>query len=139
MVTPPEAPRRYDLLLLAILLLIAGGIATALSGHSFAVLVLGLLMIVASVPLIRRSNVNPLMTTDPTRDVGRRRIGPLAWTWGIPSLLALCISLYLLHTDTLEGGHQIWPWTVAHGVLFAAAIVVLSWANALGARDSGPP
>jgi len=133
---PSPSPRRgrYELLVLAIVLLIVGGITSAMSGRSLAVLAFGLLMIVASVPLVRHSNVNPLIRTRPANDVGRRRIG-LAWTWGILSLLALCSSLYLLHTDALEGKHQVWPWTVTHGVLFAAGIVVLSWANALGARE----
>jgi hypothetical protein len=125
MTASPKVPRRYDLFLLAVLLLIAAGTASAMSGHSLVVLVFGLVMIVASVLLVRRSNVNPLITTGPARDVSRGRVGPLAWTWGVLSLLALCISLYLLHTDALEGEPQVWPWTVAHGVLFAAAIVVL--------------
>jgi hypothetical protein len=125
---------RYESLVLAILLLIVGGLANAVFGRSLAVLAFGLLMIVASVPLVRHSNVNPLIRTRPANDVGRRRVG-LAWTWGVLSLLALCSSLYLLHTDALEGKHQVWLWTVAHGVLFAAAIVVLSWANALGSQN----
>ncbi|MGH8317807.1 MAG: hypothetical protein ACREUL_07495 [Steroidobacteraceae bacterium] len=108
-----------------------------MSGHSLAVLAFGLVIVVASVPLVRRSNVNPLMTTGPARDVGRRRVGPVAWTSGVLSLLALCVSLYLLHTDALEGEHQVWLWTVSHGILFAAAIIVLSWANELGARGAG--
>jgi hypothetical protein len=138
MATSPSPLRsRYELLVLAVLLLIVGGIASAVFGHSLAVLAFGLLMIVASVPLVRRSNVNPLMTTASAKHMGRRRVGALAWICGLLSLLALCIALYLLHTDALDGEHQVWPWTVAHGVLFAAAIIALSWANALGARDSG--
>ena len=132
--SPSPPRRRYELTVLAILLLIVGGITSTMSGHSPVVLLLGLLMIVISVPLVRHSNFNPLMTTGPARSAGRRRTGALAWAWGLLSLLALCFSLYLLHSDALEGKHQLGPWTVAHAVLFAAAIVVLSWANALGSR-----
>lgn len=125
------------MLLLAILLLITGGIASAMSGQSLLILTLGLVVIAGSVLLVRRSNVNPLMPTGPAKDIGRRRVGTLAWTWGILSLLALVAALYLLRGDALEGKHQVWPWTLAHGFLFALAIVVLSWANALSARGPG--
>ena len=123
--------------MLAIILLVVGGIASAMSGHSLLILALGLVVIVISVLLVRRSNINPLMPTGVARDRGRRRVGTLAWTWGVLSLLSLCIALYFLHRDALEGEHQLWLWTVAHGILFAVAIVVLSWANALSARGPG--
>lgn len=131
MATSPRVPRkRCGLFVLAVVLLAVGGIATALSNHSALLFACGLLMVVGSVPLVRHSNIRPRMAMGSARDMDGRRVGPLAWILGLVAILALGLSLYLLHSDAIKVPHRAWVWTVAHGILFAVAIVVLSWAIA---------
>ena len=90
MAISPCLPRkRYGLFVLAVVLLAVGGIATALSNHSALLFACGLLMAVGSIPLVRHSNIHPRLAIGSARDMDGRRVGPLAWTLGLVSVLAL--------------------------------------------------
>lgn len=124
MTTLPGTPRkRYSLFVLAIVLLALGALAIAFSGYNFLINAFGLLMILAAVRLVRASNVHAqTMPTGPARDPNARRVGPLAWVFGVVSLFAVGASYYLLHLDAVDGGHQGWPvYLFSAAVLFCAA------------------
>lgn len=124
MVTSLSAPRkRYSLFILAIVLLIAGGIAIVISGQSFPVLAFGLIILMAGVGLARASNIHAqAMPTGAGANPDRRRVGALGWISGGVSLLLVGFSYYLLHRDALQGYHEVWPvYLFAGAALFCAA------------------
>jgi hypothetical protein len=126
---PQKVPqKRYSLFILAILLLLSGGIAVLVEPHDFAIRCLGLAAIMASVYLGRISHVHDRAAFSvgggQEADVkATKRPGRLAWAVGVALLLLAGVSYLLMYIDALHGGHEAWPVYVFGGVTVACAIV----------------
>lgn len=113
--TAPKTPQRRPIvLILAILLLAFAGATFIFAPDSFAIRSSGLLAILISVPLIRRSKVRsrtaPVVSgkgwvsTKPSNRPSR-----VVWIAGIVSLAAVGASYFCMYIDALHGGHHVWP------------------------------
>lgn len=120
--------RRYGLFALAIAVFLAGGAAIFAGFNNPLALAFAGLMIVASVRLVKASNVHgearltdvSLGNADPD---GAKRPGPLAWTVGIGSAAAVGISFFYLYKDAVNGYHGIVPvYAFAASALVAAVV-----------------
>lgn len=120
-VTYPKGPRKsYSLFVLAILLLLFGGVAFALGGHDFTIRTLGLLAIVASTYLVRMSNVRDATGPAPGLKIDQDP-GRMLWVISIALVPLLVASFFLLHVDALNGGHDAWPVYLFAGVVLVCA------------------
>lgn len=120
--------RRYGLFALAIALFLAGGAAIFVGFNNPLALAFAGLMIVASVRLVKASNVHggtrhadgSLGNADPD---GTKRPGLLAWTLGVGSAAAVGISFFYLYKDAVNGYHGIVPvYAFAASALVAAVV-----------------
>lgn len=123
-----EAPRkRYSLFILAILLLLSGGVALYMGSHNLVIRSLGLTAIVASTYLSRISRVHSRSGSSVASGQGAdskatRRPGRLLWTVSIALLLLAVVSYLDLYMDALHGYHEILPVYVFAGVGVACTI-----------------
>jgi len=122
------ARKRYGLFVLAILLLLLGGVGIYVGSQSYLIRALGLVAIVASVYLVRISHVHdrsgfPEASGQRTDPKIAKSPGRLLWIVSLILVPLLGASLFLLHMDAVNGGHQAWPADVFAGVGLACAII----------------
>jgi hypothetical protein len=132
------ARKRYGLFVLAILLLLLGGVGIYAGSHNYPIRALGLVAIMASVYLARISHVHD--QSDLSEVGGRGKDfktanGPtrLLWIVSLALVPLLGAAFFLLHIDAVNGGHEAWPADVFAGVGLACAVV---WGY-LAAKISG--
>ncbi len=113
--------KRYGLLALAILLLLCAGVALYIGRNNFVIRSVGLVLILASVFLVKISNVHSRteLTAANGKDANTEATnhpGPLMWTVGVALLVAFGISYLYLYKDALDGYHAVLPVYVFAGV-----------------------
>lgn len=114
---------------LAVVFIAIAGTAFLLRPDSFAIHTLGLLAIVVSLWLVRRSNAGVrraqgLTFVNWSRTAANRRVGPLAWTLTGASLFACGLFYFLMYVDAVHGGKEAWPAYGFAGAGLAAAVAV---------------
>jgi hypothetical protein len=119
--------KRYGLLVLAIMVLLSGGVALFMGSNSFAVRSFGAVACIVSVYLVRISNVHTHSALAVTNDRGTdsratKRPGPLMWTVGVALLAVMGISFLSLYIDALRGYHEILPVYIFAGIAVACAV-----------------
>jgi len=122
--TAPQ--KRYGLFSLAIFLLLLGGAFFFLGFGNFVIRSLGLLACIASVSLIRISDVRdrPFSVLGSGQVAGSRRgPGRLTWSIGVLSLLLAGASFLYLYNDALHGYHELLPVYVFAGTALACTLV----------------
>jgi hypothetical protein len=120
--------KRYGLYVLAILLLLLGGVGIYVGSHSYPIRVLGLVALTASVYLARISRVHDRSDLSEARGRGKdlktaKGPGRLLWIVSLALVPLLGAAYFLLHLDAVNGGHEAWPADVFAGVVLACAIV----------------
>jgi len=121
--------RRYGLFVLAIALFLVAGAAIFVGFNNPLALAFAGLMIVASVRVVKASNVHGgtrhadvgLGNADPD---GAKRPSPLAWTVGAGSAAAFGISFFYLHKDAVNGYHGIVP---VYAFAASALVATVVW------------
>lgn len=121
-------PKKYGLFVLAILLLLLGGVGIYLGSNNYPIRVLGLISIMANVYLVRISRVrNGSSLPDARGQKKNYKIekgpGLLLWIVSLALVPLLGASGLLLHIDAVNGGHEAWPVDIFAGVALACAIV----------------
>ena len=116
------------LFVLAILLLLLGGVGIYIGSNNYPIRVLGLASIMASVYLARISRVRNGPSLSETRGLGtncktQKGPGRLLWIISLALVPLLGASAFLLHIDAVNGGHEAWPADIFAGVVLACAIV----------------
>jgi hypothetical protein len=119
---------RYGLFALAILLLVTGGAALFVGMKNFGIRSLGVVACIASVYLIRISNVRmrpPLaMTSGGAQDPKAGRKGTrLMWILGAALVPVAGASFFYLYQDGLHGYHDTLPVYVFAGVAVLCTVV----------------
>ena len=120
--------KRYGLFVLAILLLLLGVVGNYLGSHNFPIRVLGLISVMASIYLARISRVHNGSRLPEAGGPGKnykieKGPGRLLWIVSLAFVPLLGASVFLLHIDAVNGGHEAWPADVFAGVGLASAIV----------------
>ncbi len=112
--------KRYGLFVLAILMLLSGGVAFAMGSNSFTVRTLGALACMASVYLVRISNVHTRSVSVLTSDSkATKRPGLLMWSIGAVLLGAAVVSYLYVYT------HREIP--ALYAFAGVAAVCILFW------------
>ena len=120
--------KRYGLFVLAILLLLLGVVGVYLGSNNYPIRVLGLTSIMTSVYLARISRVRNGSRLPESGGMGNnykieKGPGRLLWIVSLAFVPLLGASVFLLHIDAVNGGHEAWPADVFAGVVLACAIV----------------
>ena len=120
--------KRYGLFVLAILLLLLGGVGIYLGSNNYPIRVLGLISIMVSVYFVKISRVYNGSSLHEARGPGKNykiENGPgrLLWIVSLAAVALLGASGFLLHIDAVNGGHEAWPVDIFAGVALACAIV----------------
>jgi hypothetical protein len=130
MTSSQQGPRkaRRGLFALAILLLVAAIAAFSMGGKDFTIRSLGVVALIASVYLVRASNVHSrsavVVTSSQGTDSKAKRIGGrLMWIIGAALLPIAVASVFYLKQDALHGYHEVLPVYVFGGVAVLCAIV----------------
>jgi hypothetical protein len=134
------APKRYGLFVLAILLLMLGGVGIYFGSHNFPIRALGLATIMASTYFVRISHVHDRSglphATGQGIELKTEGPGRLLWIVSLALVPLLGAAFVLMHIDFVNGGHEAWPVDVFAGVGLVCAIV-WSYLAAFGWR-AGP-
>jgi hypothetical protein len=130
MTASQQGPRkvRRGLFALAVLLLLAAGAAFFMGGKDFTIRSLGVVALIASVYLVRTSNVHSpstvVITSSQGPDSKAKKIGGrLMWIIGAALLPIAVASVFYLQQDARHGYHEVLPVYVFAGVALACAIV----------------
>jgi len=121
-------PRRYGLLIFALLLLFSGGATLFWGMHNFILHFVGLVMIVASTYFFRISRFyvrsSSSVASGPSTDF-KTSNGPgrLLWVVSIALLLLAGASYLNLYRDALNGYHEVAPVYIFAGVGVLCAVV----------------
>ena len=120
--------KRYGLFVLAILLLLLGGVGIYLGSDNYLIRVLGLVSIMVSVYLVRVSRIHNGSSLPEVRGPEKnfkteKGPGRLLWIVSVALVPLLAASGFLLHIDAANGGHEAWPADIFAGVVLACAIV----------------
>jgi uncharacterized YccA/Bax inhibitor family protein len=120
--------KRYGLFIFAILLLTAGGVGLFLGLHNPMVRSLGVAAVMASVYLVRASNVH----TRPASSVASAQVaastmanrpGRLAWIVALALVPLLGVSYLYLESDAIHGANDVTPVYVFAAVCVVCAVV----------------
>jgi hypothetical protein len=127
-VSQKAARKRYGLFVLAILLLLLGGVGIYVGSYNYPIRALGVMAIIASAYLVQISHVHdrsglPEANGRRTDLRTTRGPGPLLWMVSLALVPLLGAAFFLLHIDAVNGGHEAWPADVFAGVGLACAIV----------------
>ena len=131
------ARKRYGILVLAILLLLLGGVGIYAGSHNYPIRALGLVAVMASTYLVRISRVHDRSNLPEANDRGSdlktaKGPGRLLWIVSLALVPLLGAALFLMHIDAVNGGHEAWPADVFAGVALVCCVV---WSY-LGAKIS---
>jgi uncharacterized protein (UPF0333 family) len=134
--------KRYGLFVLAILLLLLGGVGIYLGSHNYSIRVLGDVAIIASVYLVRISNVHirsglPVARGQMENLKTVKGPGRLLWIVSIALVPLLGASFFLVYIDAAHGGNEAWPADLFAGVgLICAGVWGCLAAKIFGGRTS---
>lgn len=123
------AGKRYVLFVLAIPLLLLGGLGIYVGSHNYPIRALGVVAIMASAYLVRISHVHrkPGLLVEaggPGTDFTiAKGPGRLLWIISLALVPLLGGALFLMHIDAVNGGHEAWPADVFGGVGLVCAVV----------------
>jgi hypothetical protein len=122
------ARKRYVLFVLAILLLLLGGLGIYVGSHNYPLRALGVVAIMVSVYLVRISHVHDRSglpdVSGPRTDLKiAKGPGRLLWISSLALVPLQGAAFYLLHIDAVNGGHEAWPAYVCGGVVLVCAVV----------------
>ena len=120
--------KRYGLYALAILLLLVGGVALFVGMNNFGVRCLGLVACIASVYLIRISNVRarpslPMTGGDANDSEAGEKGTRLMWIIGAALVPVAGASFFYLYQDGLHGYHDTLPVYIFAGVAVICTVV----------------
>jgi hypothetical protein len=120
--------KRYGLFVLAILLLLFGGVGIYLGSHNYPIRVLGSVAILASAYLVRISHVHDRSGLPEASDSGKDIKTPkaparLLWIVSVALVPLLAASFFLLHNDAVNGGREAWPADLFASVVLVCAVV----------------
>jgi hypothetical protein len=120
--------KRYVFLVLAILLLLLGGVGIYVGSHNYPIRALGVVAVMASAYLVRISHVHdrsglPEASGRGTGFKTAKGPGPLLWIISLTLVPLLGAAFFLLHIDAVNGGHEAWPADVFAGVGLTCAVV----------------
>jgi hypothetical protein len=124
-----EAPKkRYYLFILAIVILVFGGVALFAGASNFPIRSVGIAACMASVYLVRISNVSirSFLGVTNRREVGSKaykRPKLMMWIIGGALLVAVGAAFVALYGDAIRGYHEILPVYIFSG----AAIICISF------------
>src|SRR5208337_3450144 len=121
------ARKRYVLFVLAILLLLLGGLGIYVGSHNYPIRALGVVAIMGSAYLVRISHHDRSglpEASGPRTDLKiPKGPGRPLWIISIALVPLLAAAFFLLHIDAVNGGHEAWPADVFAGVGLACAVV----------------
>jgi hypothetical protein len=120
--------KRYGLFVLAILILLLGGVGIYVGSHNYPIRALGLVAVMASAYLVRISHVHDRSDSPEASGRGKnlktvKAQGRLLWIVSLALVPLLGAAFFLLHIDAVNGGHEAWPADVFAGVVLACAVV----------------
>src|SRR5882672_2351583 len=121
--SPHVGRKKYGLFVLAIILILLGGVGVYLGSNNYLIRVLGSVSLLVSVYLVRISRVHhesSLPKANATEYGGPNR---LLWIVSLALVPLLGASAFLLHIDAVNGGHEAWPADVFAGVALVCAAV----------------
>ena len=118
--------QRYGRLILAIVLVLLGGVALWFGSQSFAIYFVGLVAIMASVYLVRSSQIRArsrLSATGRPELQFKKASGPKRWAWGVGAglFVALAVSYLWMYNDAIHGGKSGLRAYVFGGIALVAA------------------
>ena len=122
------ARKRHGLFVLAILLLLLGGVGIYVGSHNYPIRALGVVALMASAYLVRISHVHdrsrlPEASGQGTGFKTAKGPGSVLWIISLALVPLLGAAFLLLHIDGVNGGHEAWPADVFAGVGLACAVV----------------
>lgn len=122
---PGYLPKRNGLFILAILLLLSGGIAIFVGTHDYTIRSLGLAAVIGSTYLVRISNIHasPVISKRDSDFKTVERPGRLLWTISVALIPVLAVAFLYLYKNAIDGGHSALPAYVFAGVTLACTAV----------------
>ena len=127
MSVPQVADKKHGLRVLAVFLLLLGGIGIYLGSDNYPIRVLGAIAILASVCVLRiyrsSTRIAPAIATENTASMLTSGPGRLLWIISFAMVPLLGAAWFLLHVDAVNGGHQAWPVDVFAGVALICCVV----------------
>lgn len=127
--TSQKIPRkRFGVVVLAVILLIIGGVLIYIGSHNFLIRAVGIAFVMASTYLIQISNArNRSAAPDASSEVNNRKTANAArrvlWIASVSLVPILAGAWYLLHLDAVKGGHTAWPAYLFAGIGLVCAVV----------------
>jgi hypothetical protein len=119
--SPHVGRKKYGLFVLAIILILLGGMGVYLGSNNYLIRVLGSVSLLVSVYLVRISRVNHESTLPKANAVEYGGPSRLLWIVSLALVPLLGASAFLLHIDAVNGGHEAWPADVFAGVALVCA------------------
>lgn len=119
--------KRYSLFVLAILLDLFAVATFIVAPHDFILRSLGILALLASVQLVRVSNVHKRPGFTSFRGsfaIAAKRPEPIAWILAAASIVVLGISYLYLSIDIRHGGQEAWPLDFFVGAILGCVLSV---------------
>jgi NADH:ubiquinone oxidoreductase subunit 2 (subunit N) len=137
--------RKYGVFVLAIALFVVGCAGLIIGFHRDVIRMLGILVLVASVYLVKISNVHDQIDLSVGKDQDKgsevaefsrlKRPGAPLWIASAASLVALGVSYLYLYWDALAGYHEVLP---VYAFATVGLICIAVW-GALILKLSSPP
>lgn len=137
----PDRLKWYALFGLATLLIVCAGVAFYVRPNNFPIRLIGLLLILVSVYLFRKSIIyrRPRVSGSDTEDTHVKAIkrypSPLMWVVGVVLLVAWGLSFLYLDMDAIDGYRDVLPVYLftgvglACGLFWAYLLAKLFWAK----------
>ena len=119
--SPHVGRKKYGLFVLAIILILLGGVGVYLGSNNYLIRVLGSVSLLVSVYLVRISRVHHESSLPKANAVEYGGPSRLLWIVSLALVPLLGASAFLLHIDAVNGGHEAWPADVFAGVALVCA------------------
>ena len=124
MTIPPEMRGKwYALRALAVVLVVFAAVSFFLWHNASGIRSIGLLAILLSGWLVRRSNALVWRAQKQVFVEPDRRVGPLVWTLISASLAAVVVFYFLMYVAEEHGGKDAWP---VYGFVGAGLVLAMS-------------
>jgi len=128
MVDQEKPQKKYGLFVLAIVLLLAGGATLFWGSSEYAIQTAGVLVILASIQLVRMSHVHDRSTPSSASIQGQGFKGanrPRRLGWGLFAglVIAMAACYVWISNDIAQGGRSVLPVLVFGGLAMVASVV----------------